>query len=325
MLSYAGPILNEMISRPAVELTNMNALVTGVKGFLGLRLAKHLLQAGARVIGLDVGASSEHFMKGVQYHEVNICNFDELQRVLDDLHVEDGTVFHLAGQPHVSKSRIDPLSTLSVNVMGTAHILEACRRTHVRKIVFPSTMLVYLKPHKLPIMETDPVKAFSVYASTKLAGEALLSGYASDFGLSCRIARLGTVFGPNASPDSVVGRILGQVKRREGISVRSLLPVRDFIYVDDAISGLIALATHPFESGCEVFNLATGIPTSIRELAEAACRAGKLEPNIVETGSSLADSDDKIVLSIQRIKELTRWRPMWTLERGLSHTLSEMD
>ena len=317
-------IWNKMIDSVNIDLENMNALITGVGGFLGRALAKYLLQAGANVVGLAEQASPIDLPKGTQYHQVDIRDFDQLYHTLSQLHLEDATVFHLAAQSHVGKSRMDPLTTLSVNVMGTAHLLEACRRVTFKRVIFPSTMLVYAKPTPLPIKETDAVQAGSVYASTKLASEALLKGYASDYGFSCRIARLGNGYGPSGAADSVVEIILRQVKSGGPVSLKNLAPVRDFIYCDDVVSGLVALATHANEPGCEIFNLASGIPTSIRELAETACRIGNLETKIIETESRSMNADDKVVLSIQRIKEFTQWQPEWTLENGLRQTLFEM-
>ena len=301
----------------------MNALITGVGGFLGRRLAKYLLQSGSHVVGLDQQASAVDLPRGIQYHQADIRNFDQLYNEISQLQTENTTVFHLAAQSHVGKSRIDPLTTLSVNVMGTAHLLEACRQANVKRIVFPSTMLVYARPVPLPIKETDAVQAGSVYASTKLAAEELLKGYASDYGFSCRIARLGNGYGPSGAADSVVEIILRQVKNGGSITLKNLAPVRDFIYCDDVVSGLVALANHADQPGCEIFNLASGVPTSIRELAEAACRIGNLETNILETENHSMAADDKVVLSIERMKEYTNWQPEWSLENGLRQTLSE--
>lgn len=303
----------------------MNAVITGVGGFLGRTLAKHLLQAGANVVGLAKHATPIDLPKGIQYLQSDIRNFDQLYDTLGQLHIENATIFHLAAQSHVDKSRGDPLTTLSVNVMGTANLLEVCRRVAIKRIIFPSTMLVYAKPTSLPIKETDAVKIGSIYAATKLASEALLKGYASDYGFSCRIARLGNGYGPSGAADSVVEIILRQVKSGGPISLRNLAPIRDFIYCEDVVSGLVALATHADDPGCEIFNLASGVPTSIREVAEAACRIGNLKTNIIETNSHSTVTNDKVVLSIQRIKEYTQWHPAWTLEDGLRQTLSEME
>lgn len=304
---------------------NNKVLITGVAGFLGRALSGHLRQAGVNVIGLDICNLPAGLLEGIQYYQINLLKFKELYDTLEHLNLEDATVFHLAGQSYVRKSQTDPLSTISTNVTGTAHLLEVCRLISLRRIVFPSTALVYKKPNPIPVKETDAVQAGSVYTATKLACEELLRGYASDFGFTCRIARLGNVYGPGAAIGSVAQIILQQVKHGGPVSIRTLSSVRDFIYRDDVLSGLIALANHANESGCEIFNLSSGIPTSIRELAEAACRAGNIKPEIIETEPQLGNIDERLVLSIERVKEVTGWKPAWMIEKGLRQTLSEMD
>ena len=314
-----------MTNRANTNLKNMNVLITGIGGFLGRALSKQLLQSDAKVFGLDINATRPYLPEGIHYHQSDILNFDQLYDTLKHLRLENAIVFHLAGQSHVSKSRTDPLTTYSVNVTGTAHLLEACRLFAFNRIVFPSSALVYARPTPFPVKETDAVRANSVYASTKLACESLLNGYSADFGFVCQIARLGNIYGPGAAADSVIEIILRQVKSGGPISLKTLTPVRDFIYRDDVVSGLIALATHANESGCEIFNLSSSIPTSIREVAQTACRAGELELQITETEPRLVDNVDRLVLSTQRITDYTSWKPAWKLEDGLRQTLSELE
>jgi nucleoside-diphosphate-sugar epimerase len=95
------------------------------------------------------------------------------------------------------------------------------------------------------------------------------------------------------------------------------------VYRDDVIHGLIALAARTGEPGCECFNLSSGMPTSIRELALTACRVAHVEPRLIETGPEAGDKDDRVVLSTARLSEYGPWHPIWSLEDGLRQTLSE--
>ena len=317
-----------MLDSTGPDLRNMHALVTGVEGFLGRALAKHLRRAGVQVVGIDLYDSGMDLSSDIEYHQTDILDFDLLFNMVSRLpskNANNTVVFHLAGQSHVGKCRAEPLKALALNVMGTANLLEACRLANVKWFIFPSTALVYATPALFPVKENDAVRASSIYAATKLASESLLQGYSSDYGFTCRIARLGNVYGPGGMPESVVGTILRQVKSGGPILLKTLAPVRDFIYRDDVVRGLIALATHGREPGCEIFNLSSGIPTSVRELAIAACRVSHLEAKITETEAQPGDAEDKLVLSIQRLAEQTQWRPEWTLEDGLGQTLSEME
>jgi UDP-glucose 4-epimerase len=300
-----------------------NALIVGVNGFLGRALAKQLLQDGVRVVGLDINPSAADALDGLQYYQADISNYENLRKLMATLQFKQMVVFHMAGQANVLNSRLDPLRTFSINVSGTAHLLEACRQAGMRHVIFPSTALVYARGGNLPIQETNTVQTRSVYAATKLACEALLEGYAADYGFCCRIARLGNVYGPGGAADSVIGTILGQVRSGGPISINTLAPVRDFIYRDDVVLGLIALSTSMGEPGCEVFNLSSGIATSISEIAEIARLLGE-KISITETEPASTDVEDRILLSVQRIKEQVHWQPKWSLEDGLRQTFFEM-
>ena len=108
--------------------------------------------------------------------------------------------------------------------------------------LFPSSAHVYRLPAAVPIDEDAPTAARSVYAATKIASETMLQGYAADFGFSCAVGRLGNVYGNGASEDSVASIVLREVAAGRRVEVETLAPVRDFIYRDDAVAGLAALA-----------------------------------------------------------------------------------
>jgi UDP-glucose 4-epimerase len=310
-----------------IDLREMHALITGVGGFLGRALAKQLAQDGAKVTGIGTQHSFTDSSIDIEYHQADILDFNQLQNLVSRFlpkNRDKAVIFHLAAQSHVGKCQAEPLKAFTLNFIGTANILEICRKMNVRKFIFPSTALVYAKPAQLPIEETHALEPNSVYAATKLACEVMLKTYSSKYGLSCRIARLANVYGPGATPDSVINIILQQVKNNQPIALKTLAPVRDFIYRDDVVSGLISLIRNMDESGCEIFNLSSGIPTSIRELALAACRVSNSEPKLTETDHQPSDAEDKLVLSIRRLSENSDWYPVWSLEDGLRQTLLEM-
>ena len=144
--------------------------------------------------------------------------------------------------------------------------------------------------------------------------------------LPAEIARLGNVYGPGGTANFVVQIVLQQIKNGGPITIETLSPVRDFVYRDDVVSGLIAMALHTDDSsGYEIFNLSSGVPTSIRELIETACRVGCLETSIDETQPHSPDANDKLVISIQRLTKETGWKPAWNLEEGLRQTLAELE
>lgn len=308
------------------------AIVTGVGGFLGRALAQHLARSGARVIGLDLPAKVSGLPESAAYLQCDLLDFTSLALVLDEAVKESGDpgnvlVFHLAGQAHVGTCRQDPARAFALNVSATLHVLEACRRSGVKQFIFPSSALVYAAPRELPIAETAATQARNIYAATKLAAETLLEGYAAEYGFCCITARLGNVYGPGGTADSVVSIILRQVQAGGPVALKTLAPVRDFIYRDDVVGGLLALAEHVQAPGSHVYNLASGVPVSILQLAQAACRAKGIAEKISALDSSPGGSSvpvaDQLYLSIARLSRDAQWQPAWSLEEGLRQTLNE--
>ena len=197
--------------------------------------------------------------------------------------------------------------------------------TKVRRVVFPSTALVYGVPVRVPVEETDATAPVTMYGANKLAGEALLQGYAGAYGFDCTAARLGNVYGQTAAVDSVVSIILRQVRQAGPLKLQSLAPVRDFIFREDAAEGLIRLAARPFSPGWRAVNLSSGLATSIREMALAACRAAGRNAEILETDPTSGGGQGELVLSVSRLYNETGWRTIWSLEEGLRQTLRDME
>jgi UDP-glucose 4-epimerase len=298
-------------------------IVTGVGGFLGEHLAGRLAAGGTDVVGLD---RVDRPVRGVgRQLVVDLLDPAATSEAIAGVADEPGAsvVVHLMGMAHAGACRDNPTGAIAANVVATTNVLEACRKVGVRRFVFPSSALVYRLPARTPVDEDAPTAARSIYAATKLACESLLQAYAADFGFSCVVARLGNVFGSGAAEDSVASIVLRQVLAGRGVVVETLEPVRDFIYRDDVVSGLVALASLSGSPGSRVVNLATGVPTSIREFAEAASRLAGVSQSPVGRTATVSGPMDRIVLSIERIGRLTGWRPAFTLESGIEATLAE--
>lgn len=306
------------------DLSHVTAVVTGAAGFLGAALAERLAASGARVIGIDVaGRVGSGAGESIR---LDVLDADALCAAFVDLVGDDApsaVVVHLMGRGHVGVCRDDPLGAVALNVIGTANVLEACRKAGVRRVVFPSSALVYTLPARSPIGEDAPVAPRSIYAATKLACEALLQAYAVEYGLSCTVARLGNVYGRGAAADSIASIVMRQAIAGGPVVVETLAPVRDFIYRDDVVSGLMALATSTETSGFRLVNLSSGVPTSIRELAETACAVAGVRAKPIERSSSPRAARDSVVLSIERMTTCTGWTPTFSLRAGLRATLAD--
>jgi UDP-glucose 4-epimerase len=296
-----------------------SAIVTGAGGFIGRGLLANLDARGVRTQGFDLPGRSGHVIRCV-----DLSDLEAAERALTSAAADLGraaTVFHLAGFANASVCRADPPGAFAANVTATANILEACRLVGISRVVFPSTALVYALPGRLPLDEHAPLGPRSIYAASKIAAEALLAGYAADYNFSVDIARLGNVYGPGGPAESVASTLLRQVLGDGHVHLRTLAPVRDFIHRDDVAEGLVRLAEAGSDPGLRIFNLSSGVPTSIAQLADLAGRAvGNATPAIeTEPGTR---REDQIALDVSSLKRRTGWTPAIPLSEGLMQTLN---
>lgn len=310
-------------------LRDHTVAVTGAQGTIGQCLVQRLTNGGVRrIVALSrrpCGPTQDiNTCKCVEQVGCDILSLPDLSRVLAGCTL----VFHLAAVVHAGRAEQDPLRAVKTNALGTAHVLEACRRLNIRQVIYASTGHVYGLPRSLPVTEDHETAPVSIYGSTKLAGEAMVRAYAISYGLSTVIARMANVYGASFRAESVLGCMLQQLVNGGPICVSNFNSVRDFLYINDAVEGLIRLAAlTDGSSGCHITNISTGRGVSIRELAETlvsvAIRYGIGRVEITETDRIGVDPVPKLVLDNGRLLELTGWRPTISLDEGLALTLRE--
>jgi UDP-glucose 4-epimerase len=285
-----------------------NVLVTGGCGFIGRHLLKQLLNLSQqqerhlRIIVIDdlsnIRTKSTYgsyslgqYTKasGLSFYNEDIRNKDAILRVLK--HKKIDTCIHLAAKTNVSYSIKNPTETIDVNVGGMLNVLETCSRYKVRSFIFASSAAVYGRPLKLPIAETQLLNPLSPYGAAKVAGEALVSSYQSLGKIENVLSlRFFNVYGPgqNSSYADVITKFANRLsKRLPPIIFGDGKHTRDFISVNDVVNCIILAAEtmqndHTFKgpnisrlpslSSSNVFNVGTGIPTTINELAEKMIR-----------------------------------------------------
>lgn len=236
-----------------------------------------------------------------------------LERVLRQKKVE--AIFHLAAESESAVTASRAQTMMEGNIGLTRHVLEMARRVRVRYFLFTSTVKVYGASHPRALRETDLPHPETLYASTKLAAESLVQGYARTFGFSYDIARLSNVYGPHSSPVTVVGRVLRLLQRKEPLRLGNLAAVRDFIFVDDVVAALLALWNRAPRRDGRVLHVSTGKPTTIRDMATIARKVfGAVRSPLF----GARHSGDVLVLSQRRMRSMTGWRPHWSLARGLT-------
>jgi UDP-glucose 4-epimerase len=186
----------------------------------------------------------------------------------------DGVV-HLAARAGIPDSVADPLGTFAVNVSQTLGLLDAARRSGVRRFVFASSNAA-AGDHEPPADETDLPHPRSPYGASKLAGEAYCQAYAATYGMAACALRFSNAYGPRSlHKKSVVAAWLRAALAAEPIVIHGDgEQTRDFVFVEDRAAAVVAALDAPEEAVAgELFQVGTGRETTINALAEAIGRA----------------------------------------------------
>ncbi len=235
-------------------------LVTGVAGFIGAAVAEALLQQGNQVVGLDnLNDYYDPSLKRARLERIR-QGLPEGQFQFEQLALEDGEgiaalfgstqparVIHLAAQAGVRYSLQNPAAYIQSNLVGFAHVLEACRQQGVNHLVYASSSSVYGGNRLLPFSEQQPVNhPVSLYAATKRANELMAHSYSHLYGLPATGLRFFTVYGPWGRPDMAPMLFARAILAGEPIRVFNHGAMeRDFTYIDDIVAGVIRCLDKP--------------------------------------------------------------------------------
>jgi len=311
----------------------MKILVTGTAGFIGMHTARRLLADGHRVVGVD--SLNDYYDVGLKRARLAQLAHPEFRQIEMNLvdPVATGALFareefervvHLAAQPGVRHSLVDPLAYTSNNVTGFINVLEGCRHTRVGHLVYASSSSVYGANSALPFSEdqrTDhPV---SLYAATKRANELMAHSYSHLFALPATGLRFFTVYGPWGRPDMSPIAFARAILADEPIKVFNHGQMRrDFTYIDDIVEGVVrtlALPPRPSaESGAPhaIYNIgnhqAVGLEEYIDTLAAALGKPALKDYQPMQPGDVPATYADT-----ERLKALTGFAPSTPLAEGI--------
>ncbi len=308
------------------------ACITGGAGFIGSNLADHLLGLGVEVTIIDdFSTGRREFLAGLQAAagvrllEGDVLDMATLERAIDGC----DWVFHLQANADLRRGLEHPRRDLVQNTIATANVLEAMHRRGVTQIAFASTGSVYGEPEIFPTPEDAPFPIqTSLYAASKLAGEALISAYATGFDFTGVICRFVSVLGERYTHGHVFD--FYRALRRDPTRLRVLGDGRQeksYLYVQDCVDALlIAAEHHGGDPGAHVYNLGTEETLRADESAAIIAEHLALSPRIEHTGGRRGWAGDSplIRLDTTRIRGLG-WRPRLTIEQALARTLEWLD
>jgi UDP-glucose 4-epimerase len=299
----------------------MKVLITGGAGFIGSHLAAALLDGRAEVRILDnLRGRNRWRLKGLNLDmiEASVLDTDALRAAVSGVDV----VFHLAAMISAKESMENPRECVEINTLGILNVLRAAADAGVRKLVFASSAAVYGDDPAVPTVETATPKPKSPYAISKLDGEYYCEMFAREGWLNTASLRFFNVFGPGQNP---AGPYAAAVPAFMRLAVRGE-PVtifgdgeqsRDFIYVKDAVSGLVFAAQKSEVTG--VFNCGYGHQTTVNELIRRILASvGSRSPVVY-----LPERPGDVRHSCASTKKFcdSGWRPVSSLDDGLRETL----
>jgi UDP-glucose 4-epimerase len=300
----------------------MNFLITGSAGFLGSTLANYLAREGQQVRGIDDLSTGDPqaLSPDVLFTRGDVNDRPKLWTLLQDV----DCVYHLAARVSVSESVLYPREYNAVNVGGTVSLMEAMRDVGVKRVVFISSGAVYGDQAHQPLLESAAPNPRSPYAVSKLAAEYYVRTIGDLWGIESVCLRVFNAYGPGqhlpASHPPVIPNFLRQAMRTGTLVMYGDgAQTRDYVYVDDVVSAMLAAATAPGINHF-VINVGSGKETSIRELVRLVMEVTGTNAEVIKNPrSDVGVSRMRADLSLAR--EKLGYTPRFSLEDGLRLTL----
>lgn len=299
-------------------------LVTGGAGFIGSHLVEALAGRGYPVRVLDDFSTGQRgnlaHIPGVEIVQADVGDFDAVANAVKGVDV----VFHLAALASVQASVENPAATHRICATGTLHVLDAARRSGVRRVVYAGSASAYGIPASDVQSESDPIHPLSPYAAAKLAGEEYMQAFAASYGLETATLRFFNIFGPRQRADSPYS---GVIAIFAGIMTAGATPTihgdglqsRDFTYVADVVQALTLARKVPKAVG-QIYNVGTGRSVSLLDLVAALNRL--LGTNVTPRhGPERAGDIRHSRADISRTRQELGYEPRVAFEDGLRETL----
>jgi UDP-glucose 4-epimerase len=294
------------------------ALVTGGAGFIGSALVRALAAAGfdARVLD-DLSSGNPANLEGTGAELVtgDVRDLDGMIAAARGCDV----VFHLAAGAGVVESMNDPLTNFDQNGRGTLTALEAARRADVPRLVFSSSNAP-LGENAYPASEDKPVAPLSPYGASKATGEAYCSAFHGAYGMDAVVVRFSNAYGPrSAHKGNVIPLFIRRLRAGEELVLYGDgSQTRDFVFCEDLAAGLVAAATTPGVGG-QIFQLASGVETSLSRLIELIGETAGIAPSVRREPPRQGEIQRNYSL-IDKARTVLGYSPRVELREGLQRT-----
>ena len=303
----------------------MKILLTGAAGFIGSHVARHLLERGDTVVGVDnfndYYDPCKKFINAIQFESFNngtLLHLDlrshlEIEKLMESNRFD--AVVHLAAMAGVRNSVKHPSLYFDVNLTATQNLIELSRIHQVGNFVFSSTSSTYGHTLKIPFIESDASEfPLHPYAASKRAVEQIGFTYHQNYGLNFTALRLFTVYGPAGRPDMMPYLVANSIATGEPVTRFRGNFQRDWTFVDDIVNGIVSATDRPL--GYEIVNLGRGEPISLDRfvstlefVAGAKANLQYGAPPLTEMMTTFADKS--------KAKNLLDFDPVYSFEEGV--------
>jgi len=308
------------------RLVGKKVLVTGGAGFVGSHIVDRLSPENEVTVldNLYTGSLSnlEKSRDRINFIKGDILDKDLVKDIVSGVEY----IFHLAANVGNIRSINDPYYDMEVNIKGMLNLLDACRSSKISRLVYSSSGAIFGEAKYLPIDEDHPLQPESPYAVSKLTAEKYAFAFYKVFGVPTSSVRYFNIYGPRQDTSeyaNAVSIFLGKFAKGEPITIfGDGEQTRDFVFVQDVVTANILAAATPAAAG-EIFNIATGVSTSINQIVDLIKQVSGREVKATYADPRAGEVRDSLA-TIEKATKILGFRPATELKEGLQLTWNEL-
>ena len=310
-----------------------NILVTGSSGFIGFHVCKYFLEKNIKVIGID--NHNNYYdeklkkkrcakllkFKNFLFRKTDIRKINEVQNIFSKY--KPKIIIHLAAQPGVRYSFINPQAYIDTNITGFVNILESMKKIKLNKLIYASSSSVYGNCNKYPFKEDLILEPLNFYGQTKLMNEKIANIFQKNFGIKAVGLRFFTVYGPFGRPDMFIPKIIKSIKNNSYVNLYNRgNHVRDFTYVEDVSDIVFKVYREILKNKKinEIYNVCGGSKVSLKDLINLIQKFTKKKIKIklkpFQRGDMFKTHGSKM-----RLKKIIKKKKFLGFKKGIKKTL----